>query len=316
MTAMRKMMAVMLMGLAFTAAQVESGAQSRRMDDRKPAATTNHRKPSGSTSAERPTTARPSPSRPVSSGSTASRPAVKPGDQNKPIGVTRPGGQPAGKPDSRPVRPDVKPGGTTKPSGPATKPSGPTTKPSGPSGQKPGGPSGPGYAPAPGGPKPTGPKPGGPKPDYGYRPGPKPGPQPPRPGFAPAPRPPKPPKPVIVVRPSYGSVIAANIASQLIRSAVIASAVASYSTYNGLKLTHSYVSNGTEYYYQDGVFYIVDAFGQYRTIIPPTGALVEYLPDDYTTFRRGGDLFYRVDDTVYTLRLIDGQPLFEVLGQL
>lgn len=286
---MRKMMAVMLMGLAFTAAQVESGAQSRRMDDRKPAATTNHRKPSGSTSAERPTTARPSPSRPVSSGSTASRPAVKPGDQNKPIGVTRPGGQPAGKPDSRPVRPDVKPGGTTKPSGPATKP---------------------------GGPKPTGPKPGGPKPNYGYRPGPKPGPQPPRPGFAPAPRPPKPPKPVIVVRPSYGSVIAANIASQLVRSAVIASAVASCSTYSGLKLTHSYVSNGTEYYYQDGVFYIVDAFGQYRTIIPPTGALVEYLPDDYTTFRRGGDLFYRVDDTVYTLRLIDGQPLFEVLGQL
>lgn len=273
-------MAVMLMGLAFTAAQVESGAQSRRMDDRKPAATTNHRKPSGST---------------------GSRPAVKPGDQNKPIGVTRPGGQPAGKPDSRPVRPDVKPGGTTKPSGPATKP---------------GGPSGPGYAPAPGGPKPTGPKPGGPKPDYGYRPGPKPGPQPPRPGFAPAPRPPKPPKPVIVVRPSYGSVIAANIASQLVRSAVIASAVAPYSTYGGLKLTHSYVSNGTEYYYQDGVFYIVDAFGQYRTIIPPTGALVEYLPDDYTTFRRGGDLFYRVDDTVYTLRLIDGQPLFEVLGQL
>lgn len=292
---MRKMMAVMLMGLAFTAAQVESGAQSRRMDDRKPAATTNHRKPSGLT---------------------GSRPAVKPGDQNKPIGVTRPGGQPAGKPDSRPVRPDVKPGGTTKPSGPATKPGGPTTKPSGPSGQKPGGPSGPGYAPAPGGPKPTGPKPGGPKPDYGYRPGPKPGPQPPRPGFAPAPRPPKPPKPVIVVRPSYGSVIAANIASQLIRSAVIASAVASYSTYNGLKLTHSYVSNGTEYYYQDGVFYIVDAYGQYRTIIPPTGALVEYLPDDYTTFRRGRDLFYRVDDTVYTLRLIDGQPLFEVLGQL
>ena len=306
---MRVMMAVMLMGLAFTAAQVESGAQSRRMDDRKPAATTNHRKPSGST---------------------GSRPAVKPGNQNKPISVTRPGGQPAGKPDSRPVRPDVKPGGTakpsgpatkpsgptTKPSGPATKPSGPTTKPSGPSGQKPGGPSGPGYAPAPGGPKPTGPKPGGPKPDYGYRPGPKPGPQPPRPGFAPAPRPPKPPKPVIVVRPSYGSVIAANIASQLVRSAVIASAVASCSTYSGLKLTHSYVSNGTEYYYQDGVFYIVDAFGQYRTIIPPTGALVEYLPDDYTTFRRGGDLFYRVDDTVYTLRLIDGQPLFEVLGQL
>ena len=289
-------MAVMLMGLALTAAQVESGAQSRRTDGRKPAATTNHRKPSGTTSAARPTTARPSSSRPESIPSTGSRPAVKPGDQNKPIGVTRPGGQPAGRPDSRPVRPDVKPGGTAKPSGPATKPSGP---------------SGPGYAPAPGGPKP-----GGPKPDYGYRPGPKPGPHPPRPGYGPAPRPPKPPRPVIVVRPSYGSIIAANIASQLVRSAVIASTRASYSTYSGLRLTHSYVSSGTEYYYQDGVFYIVDSFGQYRTIIPPTGALVGYLPDDYTTLRRGGDLFYRVDDTVYTLRLIDGQPFFEVLGQL
>ena len=253
MAVMRKVMAVMLMGLALSVAQLESNAQSRRNNDRKPAATTSNRKPSGSSS---------------------SRPAVKP--------------------DSRPVRPDVKPGGATRPSGPATRPSGP-------SGQKPSGPAA----------KPPGQKPSGPAT--------RPGPRPQRPGFAPAPRPPKPPKPpkpVIIVRPSYGSVIAANIASQLLRRAVIASSRPSYNSYSGLSLTHNYVSAGTEYYYQDGVFYIIDTLGRYRAIIPPTGALVEYLPDDYTTFRRGGELFYRVDDTIYTLALIGGQPLFEVLGQL
>ena len=260
MAAMRKMMAVMLMGLAFTAAQVVSDAQTRRTD-RKPAATTNHRKPSG--------TVRPAPS----------RPAVKPGSQNRPIGVTRPGGQPAGKPDSRPVRPDMKPGG-----------------------QRPGGS--------------VGTRPGSPKPDYmpkppypGYGPGHK-------PGYGPGPRPPKPPKPVIIVRPSYGTILAANLTARLVRDAVRSAARNSYRSYGGLSLTHSYVSSGTEYYYQDGVFYIVDAYGQYRTIVPPTGALVQYLPDDYTTFRRGGELFYRVDDTVYALTLIDGNPYFEVLGQL
>lgn len=252
----------MLMGLAFTAAQVESDAQTRRTD-RKPAATANHRKPSG--------TVRPAPSRPA-----PSRPAVKPGNQNRPIGVTRPGGQPAGKPDSRPVRPDMKPGGGHKPGGsPVAKP--PGTRP---------------------------------KPPYpGYGPGHK-------PGYGPGPRPPKPPKPVIIVRPSYGTVLAANLTARLVRDAVRSAARNSYRSYGGLSLTHSYVSADTQYYYQDGVFYIVDAYGQYRTIVPPTGALVQYLPEDYTTFRRGGELFYRVDDTVYALTLIDGNPYFEVLGQL
>lgn len=266
MATMRKMMAVMLMGLAFTAAQVESDAQSRRKEDRKPAATTNHKRPSGSTSVARP---------------------------------ARPGGQPAGKPASRP---DIKPGGQ-KPGGPVgTRPSAPGVRPSGPSA------------------KPPGVKPSSPKPDYGYRPQPPyPGYRPgPKPGYGPAPRPPKPPKPVIVARPIYGSIIAAAVASQLIRSAVRSAARPVYYSVeaNGLRLSHSYVSADTEYYYQDGVFYIVDAYGQYRTIVPPTGALVQYLPDDYTTFRRSGELFYRVDDTVYTLTLIDGNPYFEVLGQL
>ena len=238
MKAMRHMMAVMLMGLVFAAAGVESSAQPRRKDDRKPAATTNHSKPA-----------------------------------------------------ARPVRPDVKPGG-----GPAAKPGGPATKPGGGPSSKPGG--GPAM-------KPPGQKPGGPA----ARPG-KPT---TRPGYRPAPRP---PKPVIVVRPRYGTILAANLTALLVRDAVRSAARNAYGSYAGLSLTHSYISSDTEYYYQDGVFYIVDAYGQYMTIIPPTGALVEYLPEDYTTFRRSGELFYRVDDTVYALRLIDGQPLFEVLGQL
>lgn len=272
-------MVVMLMGLAFAAAQVESSAQQRRKDDRKPAATTNHSKPA-----------------------------------------------------ARPVRPDVKPGGqSSRPSGPATRPSGPATKPSGPA-TKPSGPAARPNRPTtrPGSPatRPSAPvtKPGGhpQKPDHGYKPAPKPiyGPghkSGHKPGYRPAPRPPKrAPKPVIVVRPTYGTIIAANITSQLVRSAVRAASRPVYITVEsrGLSLSHSYISSGTEYYYQDGVFYIIDAYGQYITIIPPTGALVEYLPDDYVRFTRGGDTYYRVDDTVYALTLIDGNPYFEVLGQM
>jgi hypothetical protein len=291
MKAMRQMMAVMLMGLAFSAAQVESSAQSRSKNDRKPAATTNHSKPAA---------------RPV-------RPDVKPGGQSsRPSGpATKPSG-----PATRPSGPATKPSGpTTRPSGPATRPSGPATKPGGPSNR----PSGPATKPS--GPvnKPSGPaarpnrpttRPPAPKPVYG--PGHK-------PGYRPAPRPPKrAPRPVIVVRPTYGTIITATIASQLVRSAVRAASRPIYITVEsrGLSLSHSYISSGTEYYYQDGVFYIIDAYGQYITIIPPTGALVEYLPDDYVRFTRGGETYYRVDDTVYALTLIDGNPYFEVLGQM
>lgn len=129
--------------------------------------------------------------------------------------------------------------------------------------------------------------------------------------------PPRPPKPVIVVRPSYGSIIAANIASRLALNVVRAASQPIYMDISSqLRLSHSYVGSNTEYFYQDGVFYIVDAYGNYRTIIPPTGALVEYIPDDYTTLHRAGDTYYRVDDTIYALRIFDGTPYFEVLGQL
>ena len=272
---MRQIMVVMLMGLVFAAAQVESSAQQRRKDDRKPAATTNHSKPAA---------------RPV-------RPDVKPGGTpSRPSGpATRPSG-----PATRPGGPAAKPNGpTTKPNGPAPKPNGPATRPSGQS------------------PRPVPPSQ---RPNHGYNSAPKPiyGP-PQKPGYRPTPRPPmRAPKPVIVVRPVYGTIIAANIANQLVRSAVRAASRPIYVTVEsrGLSLSHSYISADTEYYYQDGVFYIVDAYGQYITIIPPTGALVEYLPDDYVRFTRGGETYFRVDDTVYALTVVDGNPYFEVLGQM
>ena len=83
MGSMRKMMAVMLMGLALTAFEVSSDAQSRSKSERKSAATANNRKPSP---AVKPSTG--SSTRPV-------RPDVKPGGTgNKPSG-------PAAKPNAR-----------------------------------------------------------------------------------------------------------------------------------------------------------------------------------------------------------------------
>ena len=82
-----------------------------------------------------------------------------------------------------------------------------------------------------------------------------------------------------------------------------------------LGLIQSYAGADTQYYYQDGVFYIVDKNGKYVTIVPPAGALVETLPDDYKTITLNGDTYFQVDNTVYRTVVVDGAPLFEVLGQ-
>ena len=52
------------------------------------------------------------------------------------------------------------------------------------------------------------------------------------------------------------------------------------------------------------------------TIVPPAGALVQELPDDYDVITIDGEEYYKVDETVYKLTIIDGSPYFEVLGQL
>lgn len=300
MVAKRKITAAMLIGLMLAAVQIESSAQTRGRSDRKQTTTrqTTVSPSRGATSrSKRPTSsASVRPTRPTTPATSPSRPAVRPND--------------------------YRPSGPQKPNG--YRPSGP---------QKP----------------PMGLKPGA------YYPKPKPG---PKPGYRPVPR----PRPIIVHRPSYGSIIATNIAANIVRNAVrvsyystvartynrisannsyiasqnaviaqnnatialqnqaIASAQmqanAAYIRANQLGLVQSYAAADQEYYYQDGVFYIVDASGQYRVIVPPAGAVVEYLPEDYTVVMLGGDEYYKVDNTIFTLKMISGKPYFEVLGQM
>ena len=117
------------------------------------------------------------------------------------------------------------------------------------------------------------------------------------------------------------AVIAQNNATIAAQNAQIAAGQAqaqvAYTLANQLGLIQSYAAAGSNYYYQDGVFYTVDANGQYSVIVPPAGALVETLPDDYDlVVLSDGNEYYKVDDTIYKISIADGKPYFEVLGQL
>ena len=108
-----------------------------------------------------------------------------------------------------------------------------------------------------------------------------------------------------------------RIASQ--NDAIAASAAAAQASGDlaaSLGLVQSYASADTEYFYNDGVFYIKDKSGQYTVIVPPAGALVDTLPDDYEIVTLGGGEYYKVDDTIYRMVVIGGNARFEVLGQL
>lgn len=93
-------------------------------------------------------------------------------------------------------------------------------------------------------------------------------------------------------------------------------ALNAYNLANRLGLVQSYAYSDRDYYYQDGVFYIINGNGRYEVIVPPAGALVDSLPDDYEIITIGDIEVYRVDDTVYRLALVDGHPCLEVLGQM
>ncbi len=119
---------------------------------------------------------------------------------------------------------------------------------------------------------------------------------------------------------NQNATIAANNATIARQNADIAlnteRAAQSYKEADRLGLVQSYADAGVEYFYQDGVFFTKDKNGKYVTIVPPAGALVGELPDDYDTITLDGEEYYKVDDTVYKLTIIDGSPYFEVLGQL
>ena len=72
---------------------------------------------------------------------------------------------------------------------------------------------------------------------------------------------------------------------------------------------------GQDYYYQDGVFYILHN-GQYYVIEPPIGALVTEIPADYDEIVLEGRTYYQVEDTLYKATVIDGALYFEVVCNL
>ena len=93
-------------------------------------------------------------------------------------------------------------------------------------------------------------------------------------------------------------------------------ALSAYELANKLGLVQSYAYANSEYYYQDGVFYTISASGQYTTIVPPAGALVTSLPDDYEVIVMNGIEYYMVDNTVFRTTVFEGEPYLEVLGQM
>ena len=86
---------------------------------------------------------------------------------------------------------------------------------------------------------------------------------------------------------------------------------------SALNLSQNFANSDTEYFYNDGVFYVLTEDGQYAVIVPPAGAQVESLPDDYEEITIDGIMYYKVDDTVYRMIINEeGKACFEVLGQL
>jgi hypothetical protein len=109
----------------------------------------------------------------------------------------------------------------------------------------------------------------------------------------------------------------ARIASRNANYALNANrALSAYELANMLGLVQSYAYANSEYFYQDGVFYTISASGIFSTIVPPAGALVTSLPDDYEIIVMNGIEYYMVDNTVYRTTVFEGEPFLEVLGQM
>lgn len=127
-----------------------------------------------------------------------------------------------------------------------------------------------------------------------YRPG--------RPDIVPA-RPPRPrPRPIVaprpIFRPAFDAIFAINVFS------------------DDLRLKKVRLRDDVDYFYEDGVFYVITDYGTYYEIDPPAGALVDRLPEDLRKVRIDGREYYRYEDTVYRLVVVEGIPYFEVLGQM
>lgn len=188
----------------------------------------------------------------------------------------------AQKPDNKPQKPEA------KPQNPPQQPSRPAPRPDNDRHDRPGDNMRPGN-------RPPAPSPQRPpvRPDH-YRPG--------RPSIVPG-RPPRPrPRPIIapvpIFRPPHGVVMAINISP------------------NKLRLKKARLYDDVDYFYEDGLFYAITEYGSYYEIDPPAGALVSRLPSDVRRFEIDDRDYYRYEDTVYRLVVVEGVPYFEVLGQI
>ena len=154
----------------------------------------------------------------------------------------------------------------------------------------------------------------------------------PRPPRHPGHNPPPPPRP----RPPRGSHFRASVLGTLITIAKInaitnaihrAERAARLATRYSVVINRNYVprtyativetvNDDLDYYYKDGVFYIIGADGDYYVIEPPIGALVEEIPADYERVVIDDEIFYKVDDTLYKVTIVEGVPYFEVVLNL
>ena len=128
----------------------------------------------------------------------------------------------------------------------------------------------------------------------------------------------------VVCRPPFGTLLAANLIADLALTAVkisyynsLVQANANILASNKLGVVQNFADAGASYYYQDGVFYTLGPNGQYMVIAPPAGALVESLPEDYEVVTLSdGNVYYKVDNTIYRMTIDEGKPYFEVVGQM
>ena len=105
------------------------------------------------------------------------------------------------------------------------------------------------------------------------------------------------------------------------RAAELSSLYAAVSDAYAIRTSNDYYETnlinqaGRDYYYQDGVFYILED-GQYAVVEPPIGAIVTGIPSDYEEVELDGTVYYQVEDTLYKPSVIDGTLCYEVACNL
>lgn len=84
-----------------------------------------------------------------------------------------------------------------------------------------------------------------------------------------------------------------------------------------LNLSRTFARPDISYYYEDGIFFRRSYYGNgFEVVVPPAGALVTQIPEDFEMFTWYGHELYEVDNTIYRPVVVNGIPMMEVIGQL